>query len=95
MNGCLNINGRLTGAALITLLMISPLLPGSEAAAAVSAPAARSDVVNCLLPGQVRRMGSHHAYLTPRRTVRLATDTCDVRGGEQYDLPRQVSTEQR
>lgn len=38
-------------------------------------------VVDCLLPGQVRRVGNR-TYLTPRRPIRTTAADCSVRGGE-------------
>ncbi|MFU8816061.1 MAG: caspase family protein [Pseudomonadales bacterium] len=38
-------------------------------------------VVDCLLPGQVRRLGTR-TYLTPRRPIRTTAADCSVRGGE-------------
>jgi hypothetical protein len=47
-------------------------------------------VVDCLLPGQVRRIGTRVTYLTPRRPVKIAAGDCEVRGGEYvaYDRSR-------
>ncbi len=38
-------------------------------------------VVDCLLPGQVRRLGNR-TYLTPRRPIQTTAADCRVRGGE-------------
>jgi uncharacterized protein len=38
-------------------------------------------VVDCLLPGQVRRLGVR-TYLTPRRPIRTTAADCSLRGGE-------------
>jgi uncharacterized caspase-like protein len=60
------------------------------AAAAQPASAQRQDpapqvqalqIVDCLLPGQVRGLG-RRAYLTPRRPTRTTADDCAARGGE-------------
>lgn len=44
-------------------------------------------IVDCLLPGQVRRLGSM-SYLSPRRPVRTTTVDCRIRGGEYVDYDR-------
>lgn len=45
-------------------------------------------VVDCLLPGQVRRLGTQMTYLTPRRPVRTTAADCEVRGGEYVAYDR-------
>lgn len=49
----------------------------------------RSDleIVECLLPGQVRQLGGM-TYLSPRRPVRTTTADCRVRGGEYVAYDR-------
>lgn len=44
-------------------------------------------VVDCLLPGQVRRLGQG-TYLTPRRPVRTTASDCGIRGGEYVAFDR-------
>ena len=44
-------------------------------------------VVDCLLPGQVRRVGGR-TYLTPRRPTRTTTAECRIRGGEYVAYDR-------
>jgi hypothetical protein len=39
-------------------------------------------LVDCLLPGQIRRLGTSMTYLTPRRTVKATERDCAIRGGE-------------
>lgn len=38
-------------------------------------------VVDCLLPGQVRRLGNR-TYVTPRRPIKTTAADCNIRGGE-------------
>jgi len=45
-------------------------------------------VVDCLLPGQVRRLGSKLTYLTPRRPVKTSARDCEIRGGEYVAFDR-------
>lgn len=51
------------------------------APAALPAPA-EPQVVDCLLPGQVRKLGAMVTYLSARRPVRTTASDCEIRGGE-------------
>lgn len=49
------------------------------------APAASGDellIVDCLLPGKVRRLGKRVTFMTARRAVRTTAADCEIRGGE-------------
>jgi len=39
-------------------------------------------VVDCLLPGQIRRLGSMSTFMSARRPVRTTQADCQIRGGE-------------
>jgi uncharacterized caspase-like protein len=55
------------------------------AAPAPAAPAPSSSdlgIVDCLLPGQVRRLGTQQTYVSRRRPARLPASECEIRGGE-------------
>ena len=39
-------------------------------------------LVDCLLPGQIRRLGTSMTYLTARRSVKATQRDCAIRGGE-------------
>lgn len=45
-------------------------------------------VVDCLLPGQVRKLGSQMTYLSARRPIRTTAADCEVRGGEYVAYDR-------
>ena len=45
-------------------------------------------VVDCLLPGQVRRLGGSMTYLTPRRPIKSSAQECEIRGGEYVAFDR-------
>jgi len=45
-------------------------------------------VVDCLLPGQVRKLGSNLTYLTQRRPIKSTTGDCEIRGGEYVAYDR-------
>lgn len=44
--------------------------------------------VDCLLPGQVRRMGTITTFVTPRRPVKTTAIDCEIRGGEYVSYDR-------
>jgi len=46
------------------------------------------DVVDCLLPGQIRQLGTQATYVTERRPVRTTAEDCAIRGGEYVALDR-------
>lgn len=39
-------------------------------------------LVDCLLPGQIRQLGTRMTYLAPRRMVKSTKSDCGIRGGE-------------
>jgi hypothetical protein len=45
-------------------------------------------VVDCLLPGQVRRLGQRMTYLSPRRPAKVTARECEIRGGEYVAVDR-------
>jgi uncharacterized protein len=61
----------------------------TEQAAATKGLATRQDleIVDCLLPGQVRQLGNS-TYLTQRRPVRNTASECRIRGGEYVAFDR-------
>lgn len=46
------------------------------------------DVVNCLLPGQIRQLGTQVTYVTERRPIRTTAEDCAIRGGEYVAMDR-------
>ena len=46
------------------------------------------DVVDCLLPGQIRQLGARVTYVTDRRPIRTTAEDCAIRGGEYVALDR-------
>jgi hypothetical protein len=64
--------------------------PEQRSSAPAAPPAARADdlfVVDCLLPGQVRKLG-RMSFLTPRRPVKTAAQDCEIKGGEYVAYDR-------
>jgi hypothetical protein len=45
-------------------------------------------VVDCLLPGQIRKLGGQMTYLSPRQPVQATADECSIRGGEYVAYDR-------
>ena len=45
-------------------------------------------IIDCLLPGQVRRLGSYSTYLTARRPIKTTASDCEIRGGEYVAFDR-------
>jgi Caspase domain/Sel1 repeat len=45
-------------------------------------------VVDCLLPGQVRKLGRSQIFMTPRRPLKTAASECEIRGGEYVAYDR-------
>ncbi|MES9852800.1 MAG: hypothetical protein ABW170_13350 [Candidatus Thiodiazotropha sp. L084R] len=45
-------------------------------------------IIDCLLPGQVRKLGSNMTYVSPRRPVKTTASECEIRGGEYVAFDR-------
>ncbi|MBS0556104.1 MAG: caspase family protein [Proteobacteria bacterium] len=45
-------------------------------------------IVDCLLPGQVRKLGRASTYMSARRPVRTTQADCEIRGGEYVSYDR-------
>lgn len=45
-------------------------------------------IVDCLLPGQVRTLGSRLSYLSARRVIKTSGSQCGIRGGEYVAYDR-------
>ena len=62
--------------------------PVSPTSVPLSRDADRLLIVDCLLPGQLRRLGRSMTFLTPRRPVKIPTSECEIRGGEYVAYDR-------
>jgi uncharacterized caspase-like protein len=71
--------GTACRAALVALACASPNATGGGGSAS---DADAFLVVDCLLPGQIRRLGTGAVYATPRRPVKTSARECEIRGGE-------------
>jgi hypothetical protein len=45
-------------------------------------------IVDCLLPGQVRQLGTNMTYMAPRRAIKTTGSDCAIRGGEYVAYDR-------
>lgn len=45
-------------------------------------------IVDCLLPGQLRKLGAGAMYLSPRQPVKTSAADCEIRGGEYVAYDR-------
>jgi hypothetical protein len=81
--------GTLLGTCSLVLLAGCGAAPSQEEIAAASKGMTRKDleIVDCLLPGQVRQLGNS-TYLTPRRPTRTTASDCRIRGGEYVAYDR-------
>lgn len=72
------------GVATVALAIAGAFLapPSNGQAVSEALAAERNLVVDCLLPGAVRKLGSSMTYLTPRKVERLSVQECEIRGGE-------------
>src|SRR3989304_7500856 len=83
-----------TAAALATLLAAGGVAGGDagrEAATQLQQSPGKAEdflVVDCLLPGQIRRLGAQVTFLTARRAIKTSTRDCEIRGGEYVAFDR-------
>lgn len=80
-------------AAVMVLLCSTATSAESQAAPEAADKLAGRDVdrlliVDCLLPGQIRRLGTMTTFVTARRAVKLSADECSLRGGEYVAYDR-------
>jgi uncharacterized protein len=70
-------------------LVVAGAATESDKAAATKGMVKRSDleIVDCLLPGQVRQLGNS-TFLSQRRPIRTTTAECSIRGGEYVAYDR-------
>jgi len=45
-------------------------------------------IIDCLLPGQVKRLGTQTTFLTARRPIKTTASDCEIRGGEYVAFDR-------
>ncbi len=54
--------------------------------------AATEELVDCVLPGKVRKMGGDMSYMEPQRQVKTTAKECEQRGGKVSAEPNQEPT---
>jgi hypothetical protein len=78
--------------ALLACMLAWPVQTGqTQPAGAPADERAEADlllVVDCLLPGQVRTLGTRTTYVSARRPARLTARDCQIRGGEYVAYDR-------
>jgi hypothetical protein len=83
--------GKFAVGSMMSLLVVASTAAPSAAEknAATKGMVKRSEleIVDCLLPGQVRQLGNS-SYLTQRRPIRTTTAECSIRGGEYVAFDR-------
>jgi TPR repeat protein len=90
--GGIRVSGKRFGVALCSTFVV--MLGGGMVPAALEAkPAAARNaedlmIVDCLLPGQVRKLGRQATYMSARRPVRTTQADCEIRGGEYVSFDR-------
>lgn len=99
MNSCPTSRSPFSGI-FLSALLITALSTGRPETAGAAMSAQEADAPNrveCVVPGQVRRLGPDHLFLTPRRAVSLSAARCRARGGEitRLELDGDVPTSSR
>ena len=73
--------------ALSALIVMAAGLPVQPLSAAVK-NAEDLMIVDCLLPGQIRKLGAMATYMSARRPIRTTQADCQIRGGEYVAFDR-------
>lgn len=87
-------SGKMSGFAVGCLVVaLSACATGSDPATHAGAAASSKNpddlmIIDCLLPGQVKKLGSHTTYLTARRPIKTTATDCEIRGGEYVSFDR-------
>ena len=79
------------GLALAAACVLAAPLASAQPTTVAMSDRQRADrllTVDCLLPGQVRQLGTRMTYLTPGRAVKTSAADCEIRGGEYVAYDR-------
>lgn len=79
--------GAMAATVLVGCAASSGTLP-QDAAQKLNRDTSQLLVVDCLLPGQLRRLGQIMTFLTPRRPIKTSASECEIRGGEYVAYDR-------
>ena len=76
--------------AIAAVVMAASALPSPAAFAAKPKVRNAEDllIVDCLLPGQVRKLGAAATFMSARRPIRTTQGDCEIRGGEYVAMDR-------
>lgn len=69
-------------------VLVFPMGASSALAAIPTGEATQLMVVDCLLPGQVRKLGRKLTYLSQRQATKTSAADCEIRGGEYVAYDR-------
>jgi hypothetical protein len=69
------------------VVLMAGMVPERASQAAVRNPEDML-IVDCLLPGQVRKLGRVSSFMTARRPLRTTQADCEIRGGEYVSYDR-------
>ncbi|NPU95472.1 MAG: hypothetical protein HPY82_26560 [Gammaproteobacteria bacterium] len=77
----------------LTVLLAACASPDTPSASSgAEAPSSKNAddlmIIDCLLPGQVKKLGSYTTYLTARRPIKTTATDCEIRGGEYVSYDR-------
>lgn len=80
----------LLSVAIAAIVMTGAALPTHDAFAAKPKVRNAEDmlIVDCLLPGQVRKLGAAATFMSARRPIRTTQADCEIRGGEYVAFDR-------
>ncbi|MGH7801375.1 MAG: caspase family protein [Thermodesulfobacteriota bacterium] len=85
------VRSLVTRSVILFLLYILLSLSVSTSEALSAPPSGSGDeflVVDCLLPGQIRKLGKRTTFLTARRAIKTSAGDCEIRGGEYVSYDR-------
>ena len=68
--------------------LLAPASLHAQRQSAIPQDPSRLLIVDCLLPGQVRKLGGQMTYLSPRRPTKTNASDCEIRGGEYVAYDR-------
>ncbi len=82
------VSSRISVFAFSVLLAFGAGIPAPAVQAATVRNAEDLLVVDCLLPGQIRRLGNQAMFMGARRPIRTTQADCQIRGGEYVSYDR-------
>jgi hypothetical protein len=82
------VSSRLSVFAFSVALALGSGMPAQVVHAATVRNAEDLLIVDCLLPGQIRRLGTQAMFMSARRPIRTTQADCQIRGGEYVSYDR-------